>query len=535
MSGRSTIGREAVALVLFAMLAVAHTWPLASAPGRWSRNDAGDTLLNEWAIAWVAHQAVHDPVHLFDANIFYPEKATLALSEHLVPQAAMVAPVLWSGGSPVLAHNLAMLLGFALTGWAMCVVVRRWTGSGAAGIVAGSLAAFNAHTLTRMAHVQAQHLEFLPLALLALDRLLAAPRVRHALALGGWFALQALTSGYFLVFASVSMLAALAARPAEWWGRRGRRVGPRLLLAALVAVTILLPFMLPYRYVRERYNFIRTLGEIENFSAVAADYLATGARVHSGWSVRFFRGDGLFPGLVALALAGSTLVSGLAFRDRRARMWLAIAFVTFCLSFGAFFPPYAWLHRVLPIFDAIRAPIRFGQFTLLAVAALAGFGVAELLPRIRGDRLRAAAGILLVALVNLEAMRAPIWYAEYRGERAIFKKLATEPDAVVAYFPFNSQPGSVGANARYMLSSTLNWRPMLNGYSGMMPPSFFRHAQGVDAFPLPQSLAYLASVGVTHVVVDTDRLSPQRVGLLPQADRLQLWAADGPIRIYRVK
>ena len=81
-------------LVLCLALAVLHTWPLATAPHRLSRNDNADTMLNEWIIAWVAHQAPRDPVRLFDANIFYPEPRTLAFSEHLVVPAAMAAPAL---------------------------------------------------------------------------------------------------------------------------------------------------------------------------------------------------------------------------------------------------------------------------------------------------------------------------------------------------------------------------------------------------------------------------------------------------------
>ena len=40
-------------LALFALAAVLHTWPLASAPGTWARVDNADTALNTWAIAWV--------------------------------------------------------------------------------------------------------------------------------------------------------------------------------------------------------------------------------------------------------------------------------------------------------------------------------------------------------------------------------------------------------------------------------------------------------------------------------------------------
>jgi hypothetical protein len=46
----------------------------------------------------VAHQLPRDPVHLFDANIFYPAKHTLAFSEHLFTLAMMGAPLAWGGG-----------------------------------------------------------------------------------------------------------------------------------------------------------------------------------------------------------------------------------------------------------------------------------------------------------------------------------------------------------------------------------------------------------------------------------------------------
>ena len=45
-----------------------------------------------------------------------------------------------------------------------------------AALVAGSLFAFNTHTLTRLPHVQALHAYGLPLALLFADRLIAPAR-----------------------------------------------------------------------------------------------------------------------------------------------------------------------------------------------------------------------------------------------------------------------------------------------------------------------------------------------------------------------
>ena len=98
-----------------ALLAIVHTWPLATAPGTLSRNDNGDAQLNEWIMAWVAHQLPRDPAHLFQGNIFYPAPDTLAYSEPLIVPALIGAPVAWLGGSPVLVFNLMVMTGFTLT------------------------------------------------------------------------------------------------------------------------------------------------------------------------------------------------------------------------------------------------------------------------------------------------------------------------------------------------------------------------------------------------------------------------------------
>jgi hypothetical protein len=87
--------RWIAAAAVFVLLSVIHTWPLATAPGTLSRNDNGDAQLNEWIIAWVAHQLPRHPGQLFQGNIFYPAKDTLAFSEPLIVPALIAAPALW--------------------------------------------------------------------------------------------------------------------------------------------------------------------------------------------------------------------------------------------------------------------------------------------------------------------------------------------------------------------------------------------------------------------------------------------------------
>src|SRR5205085_1642962 len=52
---------RAAALVFFVALSLVHTWPLATDPAHLGRHDNRDTILNQWILAWVAHQAVTSP------------------------------------------------------------------------------------------------------------------------------------------------------------------------------------------------------------------------------------------------------------------------------------------------------------------------------------------------------------------------------------------------------------------------------------------------------------------------------------------
>ncbi len=523
-------------LGLFIALAMLHTWPLASAPATLSRKDNGDTILHEWIMAWVAHQIVTDPFHLFDANIFFPERYTLAYSDHLFVQSLMGAPMLWAGASPVLVHNLVLMAGLALTGWTTSLVVSRWTSSWLAGVVSGSLVAFNAFTLTRLPQLQDLHLEFFPLALLALDRLLATPRTRHVLELALWFVLQALTGTYLMVFTSISLVAAAAARPADWLGPRFKALAPRLLLAAGLAMLALAPFMLPYYYATEAVGLGRSLEETQRYSAEFSDYLVAPGTIYFewlGWGRRFWAGDALFPGVTALVLAGIG-VGACGWSNRRARMVLVLGLVAFALSFGPAFPPYRLLYHVFPLMAGIRGAVRFGEIVLAAIGILAGFGIA-VLQRKLPIRASLPIGLALMLTANIEALRAPMYYSEYRGIPPIYDSLTTlRRSAVLAWFPFYGS-AQFHLNAPFMLAATRTFHPMLNGYSGFKPASYYEHAEKLAAFPDEASVRYLQERGVTVVLVDGRNMRPANLARLDQFSELSLWKSDGNLRIYLLR
>jgi hypothetical protein len=494
----------------------------------------------------VAHILPRAPLQLFEAPIFYPEAHTLAYSEHLLVPALLGAPLLWLGVSPVLVHNLLIMAGLALSGWAMCLLLMRWTGSVAAGAIAGMLYGFNAHVLTRFPHLQAQHVEFFPLILYALDCVLLSGRRKDVALLVAAFVLQALCSNYLLVFMAFAVVTALAVRPSEWLGANSRGTRRQLLAAAAAIALVLAPLLWPYYLVSRDQGLSRSIAEVAEYSAGWRDYLVTGGRLHYAWWSHVFyeTRTALFPGITAVALALVAVASG-AWRDPRARMALAIGVMGVCLSFGPALPGYSLLHTAVPLLGGLRNASRWGWLGLAAIAILAGFGVAAIeryWHRVTAVNPRpvkwAALAIAIAALVTIEAIRTPVGFTRFSGIPAIYDRLAAEGDVVLAEFPFYSGR-AFARNGRYVLNNTRSFARLVNGYSGFQSAHFEDIARHVSGFPSAEALAELRNLGVTHVMVHTEDFArlfgPDAVAAIATAPQLQVVAADGEITLYRMR
>ena len=74
--------------------------------------------------------------------------------------------------------------------------------------------------------------------------------------------------------------------------------------------------------------------------------------------------------------------------------------------------------------------------------------------------------------------------------------------------------------------------PLVNGYSSFIPRATIATAAALEAFPEGTTLQYLRQLGVTKVIVFTDKLSAPRLARLSEHPELSLWKADKSVRIY---
>ena len=78
--------------VIYALLLIAFTAPVSLDPGARTFAPGPDTRLYLWTLGWDLHALKTDPLHIFNANIFFPETQSLAYSEHLIGAALLALP-----------------------------------------------------------------------------------------------------------------------------------------------------------------------------------------------------------------------------------------------------------------------------------------------------------------------------------------------------------------------------------------------------------------------------------------------------------
>ena len=391
-----------VAALLFLGLTIVVTWPLAPGLGHDVPSDYGDPLYVAWALAWVMRQMgraltghLDAVTHFFDANQLYPEPGTLALSDHFVGQALPLAPVYWITGNAVLTLGLAYIVAFTLCGFSMWLLVRELTGSSAAGVLAGTVFAFNEFFLIfELAHLQVLAAHWMPLALYGFRRYFArGSRAGLVLAALSVILLN-LSAGYYLLmfppFAGLYVCWEMTAR-GRW---RDRTTWRDLAIAAAAIAVFTAPFLWPYVEAQRRMGFKRTLGDTAAMAATVDGYIDAGHRLFAAYACALLAVIAAMLGRRAAggAAAAAHGIPGVGVGRRRSGCRSARRRA----GAGILYPAlglYRVLQQYVPGMDAIRVSSRFAVVFLVFLSALAGSGAALLarIPRIGGPIVMALA------------------------------------------------------------------------------------------------------------------------------------------------
>jgi hypothetical protein len=495
------------------IVAAIATWPVAAhlgthavdpgsggAAGLWSQR--ADVYLTIRLLAWGVHAAT-TRAPLLDANVFHPAPGTLALSENLLGAQPLYLPLALATGDPVLAHQATLVLTFAAAFLAMAALVRDWTGAWPAAVAAGTLFATCG---LRMGQMAALHLEgnwYLPLVVLLVRRAALRPGLSAPALLAATLVLVTLHSYYlgYAAFGAAGLVAlmAIAGEP------QARRRWPALSAAIGAAAACVAIASLPYVAAARAGALVPptpdllALGSARPGRTGATVVLAIAVFTAPWWRRGLRPGvGGTWPAaLVLLAVVGHALALGPVVH----------------LGPWQLPGPFALLARIVPGLGAFRAPGRLDVLPALGLAALAGIGMAGV-GRVLADRLRAVplaaewavAALVATAALAVAARGVPLRPIVTRATLPpVYRWLATAERGAVLELPFHDverYPLEREIEAERAYLSVYHWQPLLNGYSGYVPPSYRPVSALVRALPDPRALELLRrTTGLRWVVV----------------------------------
>ena len=507
------------AAAAFGISAIGMTWPVGSS-GLRLLPDSNDAYFSVWRLGWVGHQLEADPLQLFNANIFFPTKGTLAYSDAMLLLGIIASPLQWAGLHLVVIHNLLLILSFVAAGLGAYLLCMRLTGDPLASFLGGFIFAFAPFRFAHIGHLELLWTAWMPLSLWLVHALVAAPRVRTGALLGICVGLQMLCSIYYGVFLGLYVGLALTALCVL----NRRRITRALLVptgcAVFVALVVTAPYLVPYARTSQETG-PRSETEIVRYSASLSDY----ARVPVENRLYGRRDSAvaaderrLMPGVLAMVLAS---VAVFLVRSGTVGLYAVLAALSLEASLGVHgwtFPALQWM---LPPLQSLRSPARFGALVLLSISVLAALGLKRIFGEGSSRRRGAVFGLAVVVCVA-EYCSVPLrTRAPDMTPHPVYRWLAKLPaQTVILELPTPNPSALWLKETTYQYNSIYHWRLLVNGYSGFAPMQYLNTLQSLQTFPDEESVMRLRRLSVDFVLLHREYLGEERyVGLMKHLTR----------------
>jgi hypothetical protein len=578
---------------LLALIIVPAAWlaPVLVDPFHRVAGPEGDNLFYIRQLWWMKHALLD--LHrspFFDPGSYFPIGYALSRTEVTPVNSLPAVPVTAIAG-PVFAYNLMVLLSFVLTGLTTYLWIYRVTRRRGAALTAGLIVTLGAYRTAHTAgHLPLITTQWIPLLLWSFEEFLERRSAKWSIAMGVSAALVALSSWYYAYAMALMFPVYAVARTwnerrvwltIDWW--------TRLVPAALAWLILVTPFAIPYVVSAMSGGMERTFTELQSWSLnFYAFFIPNAAHVIWGPRIRdAFPQEGLqwVERGVSLGLIATVLTAVAVWRRKQLALPAVTAMIgvwvaSYLIALGPYvysgdhqvFVPVPWIvsktvdwyfahfvpdsplraeywaRQALPIplpslllvhyvpgTASMRVMARFGVWTLIMTAGLAGIAARALYESARrsAPRLAAAAAALAIAGIVFESWsRLDTTSVEPRGVDVWLARQAE--DAVVAELPV-----SVATQPAQDFYVTVHQHATVLGPAGdSFPPPVRRdRAEILSGFPSPAAVAALKRWGVTFLVVSPSEVKEWSAweSALGNASNFELVTEVQGVRVYRLR
>lgn len=529
----------------FIIAAIYITYPLIFHLGT-STTGLADELLIAWIHSWVMHAVLSGNIlSIFDANIYYPYKNSLAFSDTFFITSFLTYPVTSIIGQPIVANNLIIIFGLAFLGFSIYILSYYLTKDFGASLFSGLLVIFSPAVLDKRIHLQILAIGSVPIAIFFFLYFLTKKQSRYLALSLLFFLLQAYNSfmpGYFILFSYCIIL--------TFYYLEKRKIKniftKKNILLVVTSLLLIIPIILPYYQVSKEFNYTRDIRESIHLALQPEDLLFTSVDSRLADVINnlpfnkvsqnneFKSGYLGFVFTVTLLFSFWYILRKLKKKDYYVKSFITVGLVGLILSFGPVlhlgrqtihnpFPiplPYAVFYYIVPGFQGLRNSARWEMLFILAMAIVIAL-VFHFALKKYSLRKRILLYIILIFFTTAE-FNFPMQFFATVPQKKDFPEVyqwvaTTSPKTVFIEMPvytWDMQPYVFDENLREYYA-TVHMRKMVNGASGYSPEPWMKLVREImRTFPSEGSINKLRELKVDYIILhisEYDRLNKDKV------------------------
>ncbi len=531
MSGKKNILLGFVSIFIFFCLGLCITYPLIFHMGNLAVG-LGDELVISWIQNWVIHSLFTNPLHIFEANLYFPYHNTLAYSDLFLTSSLLSIIPLKFIGQPIVVHNFTLISSLILLGFSIYLLSFYLTKDFLLSVFAGVLVIFSPAVLDKATHLQILAIFWVPLSILLFLIFIKSKKSKYFVISLLFFLAQVYNSfmpGYFILFSYVIIIV-------YYWLYNRVQIKKifvkKNIFLFIISLILIIPIAIPYYQVSKEFNYVRDMRDAIHFAIQPEDlfYPSNHTRLKNYlFELPFNKTsqNGEFKpgylGFIFTLLTGLVLVyliTNFKKKNLFINAFSSIGLLGFILSLGPAlhlgrqtvhwpFPiplPYLLFYYVIPGFKGFRNSARWEMLFILCMAIVIALVLQKILKKY-SIRTRSIIYIILIIGCVLE-FNFPMKFVNV-PQKSEFPKVfdwlnETPQSAKVIIMPaYNWNMFYSGDEIMRDYYSTSNFRRTVNGYTGFSPPPWQDLLVNLqNNFPNQESVNLLKKLGINYIVID---------------------------------
>jgi hypothetical protein len=534
--------RRLIFIVAIIVIALWSVWSIAKSPS--SSLIGGEDIMIVWILNQTIQKIPHNILSVFQGNIFYPHKNTMAYSVLLIPSAIISSLPVKLSGYPILAYGISLIIGQILTSLVCFFWFYEITSDSFSSFLGTTAFVLSQIRMNSVAHLQMWTIQWFLISSWMIWKYFKYRKLKFLYIAAGFFIIQIwenLLPSLFILSISLAILFTHRFVLGKHLGNKQpilfakKEFVKTIIFLIFFGLIFTSPVLAAYLSVSRQFSYVRPIREVSHFSMSLNDIVN-----------EHFLSYGLF----SLFFVSLLILPKKVFNKSKDLKWVFIVLIfSFLMSLGPvlklggktvkilgkiFIPlPYGILYYVFPFLKAFRTPSRWMLLFAFSLSLVIAISFSAYKSRFKSVILMLAAVLAIFGGKRITKVVAAPTPSNY--PKVYYWLSKQDGDAILELPIYTWAGGKVYINEMYrMLYSLEHKKNLVNGASGFYPPDWLDLVKRLSDFPNAELERGLTGMGVDYIVVHKDQYKDKKLQEIENWGKQILVYEDEETLVYKL-